>query len=58
LTNKIEISAMVEDVVTDNAIMFEPVGEGVEVPKFFRRGKDVYMLICIDPDGRASYIVR
>lgn len=54
----IDASEMVIDVVTDNAIMFEPVGPGVKVPSYIRRGKDVYTLLSKDPDGRACYKLR
>lgn len=51
-------SEMVIDVTVDNAIMFEPVGPGVKVPSYIRRGTDVYTLLSLDPDGRACYRLR
>lgn len=54
----ITTSEMVIDVATDNAIMYEPVGTGVKVPNYIRRGKDVYILLSLDPDGRACYKLR
>ena len=51
-------SEMVIDVTVDNAIMYEPVGPGVQVPSYIRRGTDVYTLLSLDPDGRACYRLR
>jgi hypothetical protein len=54
----IDASEMVIDVTVDNAVMFEPVGPDVQVPNYIRRGKDVYTLLSLDPDGRACYKLR
>lgn len=55
---EVSSTEMVVEVIIDNAIMFKPVGTGVKVPKFIRRGTKVYILMCVDPDGRACYRLR
>ncbi len=58
MKERVDVSEMVIDVIIANAIMFEPVGPGVQVPSYIRRGTDVYTLLSLDPDGRACYKLR
>ena len=54
----IALNHMELDVCIDNAIMFKPVGPDVQVPMYIRYGKDCYVLLSLDPDGRACYRLR
>jgi hypothetical protein len=58
MEKRVYASEMVIDVTVDNAIMFEPVGSGVKVPTYIKRGTDVYTILSLDPDGRACYKLR
>jgi hypothetical protein len=55
---EIDATEMVVEVIIDNAIMFKPVGAEIKVPRFIRRGTKVYILMCVDLDGRACYRLR
>lgn len=54
----IALNHMELDVCIDKAIMFKPVGPDVQVPMYIRYGKDCYVLLSLDPDGRACYRLR